>query len=88
MASIFTSKTQKDVIVPPWVEEEKESPSLVGKAAIKIYEDKIGKIRDVMKWDVQEMSKPQKKIKIKNKKIKGVFWRRPIWMERSGWMNN
>ena len=66
------------------MEEEKESPSLVGKAAIKIYEEKIGKIRDVMKWDVQEMSKPQKK----EEKKKGVFWQRPIWMERSGWMNN
>ena len=47
------------------MEGEKESPSLVGKAAIKIYEEKIGKIRDVMKWEVQEMSKPHPKKKKK-----------------------
>ena len=51
------------------MEEEKESPLLVGKAAIKSYEEKIGKIRDVMKWEVQEMNKPHQK-----KKKKSVFW--------------
>ena len=47
------------------MEEEKESPSSVRKAAIKIYEEKIGKIIDVKKYEVQEMSKPHPKKKKK-----------------------
>ena len=47
------------------MEEEKESPSSVGKAAIKIYEEKIGQIIDVKKYEAHEMSKPPPKKKKK-----------------------
>ena len=69
------------------MEEEKESPSSVRKAAIKIYEEKIGKIIDVKKYEVQEMSKPPQKKKKKEVSFdKGQFeWNAQVeWTFRKG----